>query len=73
MNKKFKLIISSLVLFLLTPSFANAYIGPGIALGTIVLTISILLILILAIIAILYYPIKKMIKKSKLKKLKNDK
>ena len=47
---------------------AQAYIGPGLALGTILLAIGIVVLLLLAIIAILYYPIKKMIKNIKLKK-----
>tara|TARA_B100000427_G_scaffold317437_1_gene313521 strand:- start:615 stop:869 length:255 start_codon:yes stop_codon:yes gene_type:complete len=51
----------------------SAYIGPGLALGTVVLTLGVVAVLLLAILAILYYPIKKMIKNIKLKKLKKDK
>ena len=67
--KKNKFII---ILFCLTliPQTAFAYLGPGLALGTIVLTITIVIVLLLAIMAVLYYPVKKMIKNIKLKKLK---
>tara|TARA_B100001750_G_C15163735_1_gene425758 strand:- start:280 stop:489 length:210 start_codon:yes stop_codon:yes gene_type:complete len=67
--KKNKFIIL-LFCLILTPQAAFAYIGPGLALGTIILTIAIILVLLLSLIAVLYYPIKKMIKKIKLKKLK---
>ena len=65
--------IDSLIVIIFLTFFsteAHAYIGPGLALGAIVLTIGIVVLLLLAMIAILYYPIKKMIKNIKLKKLK---
>ena len=62
-----------LVIFIIFPQVVFAYIGPGLALGTIVLTLGIVAVLLLAILAILYYPIKKMIKNNKLKKLKKNK
>ena len=61
-----------LVVFSITPQIAFAYIGPGLALGTIVLTLGIVVVLLLAILAILYYPIKKMLKNIKLKKNKKN-
>ena len=62
-----------LTIFIVFPQVSFAYIGPGLALGTIVLTLGIVIVLLLAILAILYYPIKKMIKNNKLKKLKKNK
>ena len=62
----------SLLTFVLFPQISYAYIGPGIALGTIALIIVIVGILLLTILAILYYPIKKMLKNIKLKKNKKD-
>ena len=62
-----------LAIFIVFPQVAYAYIGPGLALGTIVLTLGIVIVLLLAILAILYYPIKKMIKNNKLRKLKKNK
>ena len=62
-----------LAIFIVFPHVSFAYIGPGLALGTIVLTLGIVIVLLLAILAILYYPIKKMIKNNKLRKLKKNK
>lgn len=62
-----------LAIFIVFPQVVYAYIGPGLALGTIVLTLGIVIVLLLAILAILYYPIKKMIKNNKLRKLKKNK
>jgi len=58
-------------IFIIIPNISYAYLGPGLALGTVVLTIGLVAVFLLALIAILYYPIKKMIKNIKLKKLKN--
>jgi hypothetical protein len=60
-----------LFIFVFYSQVSFAYIGPGIAVGTIVIIFGIFGVLLLAILAVLYYPIKKMIKKIKLKKLKN--
>ena len=62
-----------LAIFIVFPQVVSAYIGPGLALGTIILAFGIVIVLLLAILAILYYPIKKMIKNNKLKKLKKNK
>ena len=42
-----------------------AYIGPGLALGTVLISLALILVLIFVIIAILYYPIKKALTKYK--------
>ena len=59
-----------ILIFVIFPQVSFAYIGPGLALGTIILTVGVVAVLLLAILAILYYPIKKIIKNIKLKKLK---
>ena len=60
-----RLIISSLVPFFgLIPS-ANAYIGPGLGLGTVGVIVGILGSIILALIAVLWYPFKRVLKKIK--------
>ena len=69
-NKNFFLFEVIILTFFCTK--ALAYIGPGLALGTVVLTLGVVAILLLAIIAILYYPIKKVIKNIKLKKIKKN-
>ena len=58
-----------LFLFTTTPQVVFAYIGPGLALGALVVTLGIVALILLAIIAIIYYPIKKMIKNRNLKKI----
>tara|TARA_B100000767_G_C19444150_1_gene401251 strand:- start:46 stop:261 length:216 start_codon:yes stop_codon:yes gene_type:complete len=67
MNVKFKNIFFFLMLtlFLTYEEVLFAYIGPGLALGTIVVSIGLVLILIFLVVAILYYPIKKIILKFK--------
>ena len=59
-------------LFYVTISFvflieeiANAYIGPGLALGTVVISLGLVLLLVFLIVAILYYPVKRLIIKFK--------
>ena len=58
----------SLFIFLTYENILSAYIGPGLALGTVVVSIGIILVVLFLIIAILYYPIKKFIQKYKNKK-----
>ena len=59
-------------LFYVTISFvflieeiANAYIGPGLALGTVVISLGLVILLVFLIVAILYYPVKRLIIKYK--------
>ena len=58
----------SLFIFFTYENILLAYIGPGLALGTVVVSIGIILLLLFLIIAILYYPIKKFFQKYKNKK-----
>ena len=60
-----RVIISSLVLIFGLISAANAYIGPGLGLGTVGILIGILGSIILALIATLWYPFKRLLKKIK--------
>ena len=43
----------------------EAYIGPGLALGAAVVSLGVVLLIIFFIIAVLYYPLKKFLKKIK--------
>ena len=52
------LILSVLIIFLL-PNISFAYIGPGIAIGSVLLSLGVVLFLIFLIVAIIYYPLKK--------------
>ena len=50
---------------LLIEEIANAYIGPGLALGTVVISLGLVILLVFLIVAILYYPVKRLIIKYK--------
>ncbi len=54
-----------LLIFLITPNFANAYIGPALGLGAIALTVLFVLALLIILFSIIYYPIKFIKKKLK--------
>lgn len=58
----------SLFIFFTYENILLAYIGPGLALGTVAISIGIILVILFLIIAILYYPIKKFFQKYKNKK-----
>ena len=66
---KNNIIILATILTLI-PQTSFAYVGPGLAMGTLLMILGVLGSLVLAILAIVYYPIKKLIKKSKSKKNK---
>ena len=61
-NRLFYFTISFLILI---EEIAYAYIGPGLALGTVVISLGLVLLLVFLIIAILYYPVKRLIIKYK--------
>ena len=63
-----KLYIYIAAIFLFSPVFAYAYIGPGTALGAIISSLGILLGLLLIILALIYKPIKFLILKLKKQK-----
>ena len=58
----------SLIFYILLIFPVEAYIGPGLALGAAVVSLGIVLLIIFFIIAVLYYPLKKFLKKIKKKK-----
>ena len=57
-----------LFIFLLTPSIAKAYLGPGIVGGAMVAILGIILALFIGLAVIIWLPIKSFIKKKKNKK-----
>ncbi len=61
-NRLFYFTISFVILI---EEIAYAYIGPGLALGTVVISLGLVLLLVFLIVAILYYPVKRLIIKYK--------
>ncbi|MEL6265915.1 MAG: hypothetical protein AAFR52_09765 [Pseudomonadota bacterium] len=57
------LFIFAMVALAATP--AAAYIGPGIGAGTIAVVLGVLASIVMAFVAILWYPVKRMLKKKK--------
>ncbi len=64
-----KILISTLLLFFMTSS-SYAYIGPGMGGGIILATLGIVIAIFAAIFGIVWFPIKRLIKKIKDKKSK---
>ena len=62
-----RILIFFFLSILLLPNTSFAYIGPGIALGTFVISLAVILFIIFLIIAIIYYPLKKIYLKYKKK------
>ena len=55
----------SLILFavlLMAPSVAQAYIGPGVGVGAITAALGVIGSIFLALVAVIYYPIKRLLK-----------
>lgn len=52
-----------LMAFVLAPTFAQAYIGPGVGIGAITAVLGVVGAIFLALFAVIYYPIKRMLKK----------
>ena len=52
---------------LLHPATASAYIGPGVGAGAIAAVLGVIGSILLAIVAVIYYPIKRMLKGGKAK------
>ena len=65
-----QVVIISFLLTLLTvlPDIANAYVGPGLGAGTIGVILGIIGSIFIAIFAIVWYPLKRLLKKNKQKK-----
>jgi len=58
---------------ILLPSPAYAYIGPGLGAGTVGAVLGVIFSVFLAIFAILWYPLKRFLKKRRLSKSTNNK
>ena len=67
----FKLIIISTLSFLFFID-ANAYVGPGMGGGLIAATLGVVIAIFAAVFALLWFPIKKLLKKNKKRKLLKD-
>ena len=55
-------IVASLVVF---PISANAYVGPGAALGAVAVTIAVVLGVVLLLVGFLWYPVKRLLRNRK--------
>jgi hypothetical protein len=62
MNRQLFPIAALAALLLLQPVAAQAYIGPGVGAGAVAAVLGVLGSIFLAIVAVLYYPIKRMMK-----------
>ena len=60
-----------LIIFLIFPNLALAYVGPGLGIGAIITALTFVGLIILSFFIIIYYPIKKLLKKIKNRKKKN--
>ena len=57
-----------LIILLLIPQNVLAYIGPGMAISTVLVVLGVVASLFLGLLAVIYYPIKRLIKKLKSKR-----
>lgn len=60
-----RLILICFYLLLATTSPAQAYVGPGLGAGTLAAILGVIVSVLLALFAIVWYPIKRLIKKPK--------
>lgn len=58
-------IIFLLLVYIFSPEIANAYVGPGLGAGAIGVFLGIIGSIFIALFAIIWYPLKRLIKKSK--------
>ncbi|MEM6944959.1 MAG: hypothetical protein AAF416_03455 [Pseudomonadota bacterium] len=65
MFRSFMLVIFCALPMVMAAAPAQAYIGPGLGAGTIAVVIGVLASIAMALLAVLYYPIKRMLKKRK--------
>lgn len=72
MTSAFRLALAALLAASL-PQAALAYIGPGVGAGAIAAVLGVLGSIFLAIVAVIYYPIKRMMKKRKAAASASDK
>ncbi len=72
MKSKLVTVALASAVFALHPLAALAYIGPGVGAGAIAAVLGVLGSVFLAIVAVLYYPIKRMLKGKKAKAAKTS-
>lgn len=61
----------TLIILIMFPTYANAYIGPGVGLGVLVSIIAVILAIIFLLIALVWFPIKRYLRKKTLEKADN--
>jgi hypothetical protein len=52
-----------LIMLVAAPGVGNAYIGPGLGLGTVGVVLGVLMAIVLALLAVLWYPFKRLLKR----------
>ena len=62
--------IITLLILILIPNYALAYIGPGLGLGLVAAIVGLIFSILLFFIAIIWFPLKKILKKNKRNKIK---
>ena len=65
MSRYILTLLAAVVLLGLHPGMALAYIGPGVASGALAAVIGVIGSIFLALFAVIYYPIKRMLKRRK--------
>jgi len=68
-----KIILVPLLILFGCSSYAYAYIGPGIGLGALISVVGVILAIIFLLIALIWFPLKRYLRKKIDKKANNDK
>ena len=68
-----RIILVILLILFNYSSYANAYIGPGIGLGALISVVGVILAIIFLLIALIWFPLKRYLRKKIDKKANNDK
>ena len=69
----FNIILKTIIIFFSFVSAAYAYLGPGIAGGILVATLGIAIAIFAAIFGVIWFPLKRFLKRRKEKKIKKQK
>ena len=69
----FNIILKTIIIFFSFVSAAYAYLGPGIAGGVLVATLGIVIAIFAATIGLIWFPLKRFLKRRKEKKIKKQK
>ena len=65
MSRYILTLLAAVVLLVLHPGTALAYIGPGVASGALAAVVGVIGSIFLALFAVIYYPVKRMLKRRK--------